>query len=157
MATIYANMRALQHSNVETIIVFRAVGSTTDLRRGPSLTQHPAPSAPPGCPSPSRVSTVCCAWQCCPLIVCVLDWAFLGRQLPSLRSCFALFVVAAGCAGYVLTDRAFKLNGWAAYTWVTAYFFIISVEMAYGKHIVGPHLSFNSSTSACRSSNTSLP
>ena len=28
VATIYANMRALQHSNVETIIVFRAVCAT---------------------------------------------------------------------------------------------------------------------------------
>ena len=105
VATIYANMRALQHSNVETIIVFRA---------------------------------------CCPLIVCVLDWACLGRHLPSLRSVLALLVVASGCAGYVLTDRAFKLSGWGAYTWVTAYFFIISFEMAYGKHIVGPHLNFAS-------------
>ena len=105
VATIYANMRALQHSNVETIIVFRSA---------------------------------------CPLIVCVLDWAFLGRQLPSARSVGALLVILGGCVGYVLTDRAFKLNGMGAYTWVTAYFFIISVEMAYGKHIVGPHLKFAS-------------
>lgn len=105
VATIYANMRALQHSNVETIIVFRSA---------------------------------------CPLIVCVLDWGFLGRQLPSARSVVALLVIIGGCVGYVLTDRAFKLNGWGAYTWVTAYFLIISVEMAYGKHIVGPHLAFNS-------------
>lgn len=86
--------------------------------------------------------------QCVPLIVCVLDWAFLGRQLPSLRSIFALLVVAGGCAGYVMTDRAFKLNGWGAYTWVSAYFVIISFEMAYGKHIVGPHLQFASSAPA---------
>ena len=44
----------------------------------------------------------------------------------------ALLVVAAGCAGYVLTDRAFKLNGIQAYSWVSAYFVIISFEMAYG-------------------------
>ena len=105
VATIYANMRALQHSNVETVIVFRSA---------------------------------------CPLIVSVLDWAFLGRQLPSARSIGALLVIIGGCIGYVLTDRAFKLNGWGAYSWVTAYFLIISVEMAYGKHIVGPHLAFNS-------------
>ena len=29
-------------------------------------------------------------------------------------------------------------------SWVGAYFCIISVEMAYGKHIVGPHLGFTS-------------
>ena len=105
VATIYTNMRALQHSNVETVIVFRSA---------------------------------------CPLIVSVLDWAFLGRQLPSARSIGALLVIIGGCIGYVLTDRAFKLNGWGAYSWVTAYFLIISVEMAYGKHIVGPHLAFGS-------------
>jgi drug/metabolite transporter (DMT)-like permease len=44
----------------------------------------------------------------------------------------------------VLTDKAFELKGLQAYTWVTAYFVIISVEMAYGKHIVGPHLKFAS-------------
>ena len=105
VCTIYANMRALQHCNVETVIVFRSA---------------------------------------CPLIVCVLDWAFLGRQLPSPRSVLSLLVITGGCAGYVLTDRAFELSGWGAYTWVTAYFCIISVEMAYGKHIVGPHLQFAS-------------
>ena len=105
VSTIYTNMRALEESNVETIIVFRAA---------------------------------------CPLVVCILDWAFLGRQLPSMRSGLSLLVVLSGCLGYVLTDRAFKLNGWAAYQWVGAYFVIISFEMAYGKHIVGPHLGFAS-------------
>ena len=103
--TIYCNMRALQNSNVETIIVFRA---------------------------------------CCPLVVCLLDWAFLGRQLPSARSALSLLLVLGGCAGYVATDKTFQMNGWAAYTWVSAYFIIISVEMAYGKHIVGGHLGFAS-------------
>ena len=36
------------------------------------------------------------------------------------------------------------MQGWSAYTWVSAYFVIISVEMAYGKHIVGPHLGLKS-------------
>ena len=62
-----------------------------------------------------------------------------------------LLALLGGCVGYVLTDRAFKMNGYAAYTWVTMYFLIISVEMAYGKHIVGPHLNFASmSTSFLR-------
>ena len=116
VATIYCNMKALEHSNVETIIVFRA---------------------------------------CCPLFVCVLDWAFLGRQLPSMRSMASLIVLLLGACGYVLSDRAFKLNGWAAYSWATAYLLIISVEMAYGKHIVGPHLSFASMWGPTLYTNTS--
>jgi len=105
VATIYCNMKSLEHSNVETIIVFRA---------------------------------------CCPLCVCLLDWAFLGRELPSLRSLASLLVLMAGAAGYVLSDREFKMQGFAAYTWVTAYFLIISVEMCYGKLIVGPHVGLKS-------------
>jgi drug/metabolite transporter (DMT)-like permease len=105
VCTIYCNMKALEFSNVETIIVFRA---------------------------------------CVPLVVSLLEWGFMGRQLPSLRSWAALGVLVAGAAVYVATDRAFAMKGWQAYTWVTAYFFIISVEMAYGKHIVGPHLKFAS-------------
>eukprot|EP00966_Prymnesium_polylepis_P213655 4947938-Prymnesium_polylepis.2 len=50
-------MKALEHSNVETVIVFRA---------------------------------------CCPLVVCVLDWAFMGRQLPSARSALSLLLLTAG-------------------------------------------------------------
>mmetsp|Transcript_7794 Transcript_7794/g.22817 ORF Transcript_7794/g.22817 Transcript_7794/m.22817 type:complete len:449 (-) Transcript_7794:143-1489(-) len=105
VCTIYCNMKALQYSNIETIIVFRS---------------------------------------CVPLVVSQLDYLFLGRQLPSPASTGALLVLVAGAAGYVLSDAAFKLNGWNAYSWATAYFFIISVEMAYGKHIVGPHLKFKS-------------
>ena len=77
VATIYCNMKSLEHSNVETIIVFRA---------------------------------------CCPLCVCLLDWAFLGRELPSPRSLASLVVLMAGAAGYVLSDREFKMQGFAAYT-----------------------------------------
>ena len=105
VATIYCNMKSLEHSNVETIIVFRA---------------------------------------CCPLCVCLLDWAFLGRELPSPRSLASLVVLMAGAAGYVLSDREFKMQGFAAYTWVSAYFLIISVEMCYGKFIVGPHIGLKS-------------
>lgn len=105
VCTIYCNMKALEHSNVETIIVFRA---------------------------------------CVPLVVSLIDWGFMGRRLPSLRSWAALGVLVGGAFVYVLTDRAFSMKGWAAYTWVSAYFLIISVEMAYGKHIVGPHLKFAS-------------
>ena len=103
--TIYANMRALQHSNVETIIVFRSA---------------------------------------CPVIVCFLDWGFLGRQLPSARSVLSLLAIICGCVGYVLTDHSFRLKGWGAYTWATVYALVLSIEMTYGKHVAGPHLGFAS-------------
>jgi len=105
VCTIYCNMKALQNSNVETLIVFRA---------------------------------------CCPIVVSLLDYLFLGRELPSARSFASLLLLVAGATSYVLTDAQWKLSGLRAYGWVGAYFCILSVEMAYGKHIVGPHLGFTS-------------
>ena len=78
VCTIYCNMKALEHSNVETVIVFRA---------------------------------------CCPLVVCMLDWAFMGRQLPSARSAVSLVLLVAGAVSYVRSDRDFRLRGYAAYSW----------------------------------------
>mmetsp|Transcript_27594 Transcript_27594/g.45929 ORF Transcript_27594/g.45929 Transcript_27594/m.45929 type:complete len:717 (+) Transcript_27594:77-2227(+) len=92
----------------------------------------------------ANVETLIVFRSCCPLLVAILDWGFLGRQLPSLRSFMALLLLTGGVAGYVLSDKAFSLQGWNAYTWVSAYFVIISIEMAYAKHIVGPHLGFKS-------------
>ena len=114
VATIYCNMKALQHANVETLIVFRS---------------------------------------CVPIVVSGLDWAFLGRELPSRRSQLALAMLTLGAAGYVATDRQFSLHA-RAYAWVTAYFFIISVEMAYGKLIVGSHLKLKSMWSPTLYTNT---
>ena len=92
----------------------------------------------------TSIETVVVARSFGPLIVCQLDWAFLGRQLPSLRSIACLVLLFACACGYVAVDRAFQLEGMAAYTWPIAYALLISIEMAYGKHVVGPHLGFKS-------------
>ena len=94
---VYCNMKSLSLSNVETVIVFRALA---------------------------------------PLLVSVLDAAFLGRAWPSLRSWVALATIAAGAYGYAATDEKFQTQGYAAYFWPTAYLFTISFEMAYGKKII---------------------
>jgi len=102
---IYTNMKALQHSNVDTVIVFRAM---------------------------------------CPLLVCVLEWAFLGRQLPSARPALSLLAIVVGAAGYVSADKAFGVLGISAYSWVIAYTIVTATQMAYGKLIVGPEMKFSS-------------
>jgi len=102
---IYTNMKALQHSNIDTVIVFRAS---------------------------------------CPLAVCVLEWAFLGRQLPNCRSCMALLCILLGVLGYVSADKSFVVGGIHAYTWVIAYTLVTATQMAYGKYIVGPDMKFAS-------------
>lgn len=96
VAAIYANMKALAHSNVETVIVFRA---------------------------------------CSPIAVSLVEYFFMDRAWPSLRSTLSLLAVAVGAGLYCISDSQFALNGWSAYSWVVAYFFLISFEMTYGKKL----------------------
>ena len=72
MCGIYANMRALETSNVETVIVARA---------------------------------------CTPLIVAVLEYNFLGRQAPSLKSTFSMLTIVLGAWFYVMNDGKFSSEG----------------------------------------------
>jgi len=92
----------------------------------------------------ANIETVVTFRACAPLVVNVLDWAFMGREPPRLRSAIALFVISVGAATYVFTDRAFGLSGWSAYTWASCYLGIISIEITYAKHIVGPSLKWSS-------------
>jgi GDP-mannose transporter len=89
-------MQALSHSNVETVIVFRA---------------------------------------CSPIAVSVVEYLFMDRAWPSLRSTLSLCAVALGALIYCMSDSQFALNGISAYTWVIIYFFLITFEMTYGKKL----------------------
>jgi hypothetical protein len=50
-----------------------------------------------------------------PLLIAVLDYMCLGREMPSYRSLGSLMFVTMGAIGYVMTDKEFHVN---AYTWV---------------------------------------
>ena len=90
VSCIYANMQALRHSNVETVIVFRA---------------------------------------CSPMAVSLIEYLFMDRTWPSLRSSLSLGTVALGAVIYCQSDSQLALQGWGAYTWVILYFFLITFEM----------------------------
>lgn len=92
----------------------------------------------------SNVETVITFRACSPICVSLLDWIFLGRELPSQRSALSLLVVFIGAIIYVMTDSEFKLNGLAAYTWVFIYFVAIVSEMTYGKKVMS-RMSFEDS------------
>jgi GDP-mannose transporter len=97
VVSIYANMKALEGSNVDTVIVFRS---------------------------------------CVPLALSILEWMFMNRELPDLRSALALGMILLGATGYVFLDSAFKLNGWAAYSWLTTWTMLLCFLMVFGKMIV---------------------
>merc|ERR1712227_436594 len=82
------------------------------------------------------VETLITFRACSPLCVSVLDWLFLGRELPTPRSFLALVGVVIGAIGYVLSDSEFKLHGFRAYGWVSMYLVVIIFEMTYAKHMI---------------------
>eukprot|EP00931_Biecheleriopsis_adriatica_P120196 TRINITY_DN95320_c0_g1_i1.p1 TRINITY_DN95320_c0_g1~~TRINITY_DN95320_c0_g1_i1.p1 ORF type:complete len:356 (+),score=34.96 TRINITY_DN95320_c0_g1_i1:51-1118(+) len=84
----------------------------------------------------SNMETIIVFRACSPLCVSVLDWLFLGRELPSIRSLLSLLAVLAGAIGYMSYDSAFQLNGFSAYSWVMFYLAAISFEMTYGKKLI---------------------
>lgn len=96
VSAIYCNMRALEVSNVETVIVFRS---------------------------------------CTPLATTLIEYLFMGRELPSMRSLASLLTIAGGAIMYCSLDSEFSVNGWTAYYWVTIYFICIVLEMTYGKSL----------------------
>ena len=50
-----------------------------------------------------------------PIVICVADWWFLGRELPNKKSALSLIVIFLGATAYVLTDKNFSLTG---YKWL---------------------------------------
>ena len=84
----------------------------------------------------SNIETVLVFRCCAPLVVCVIEWLLLGRQLPEVRSIAALLTIGLGAAGYVVHDDAFLLDGWSAYKWAGAYFTAICIETAFAKYVV---------------------
>jgi len=45
-----------------------------------------------------------------PLLIALLDYAFLGRELPSLRSWCSLLLLLCGAFGYVMYDADFEVS-----------------------------------------------
>ena len=73
--------------------------------------------------------------SCTPIAVTLIDYLFLGRAWPNLRSSLSLLAVATGAIIYCMSDSEFQLNGWSAYYWVMLYFILITFEMTYGKKL----------------------
>eukprot|EP00501_MAST-03F_sp_TOSAG23-6_P000538 GSMAST32.ASY1.ANO1.558.1 assembled CDS len=71
-----------------------------------------------------------------PLFVSVLDFIFLGREMPSKKSLVALLAIVVGAYGYIWFDDSFQQNGSAVYYWPMAYLIITCFNMVYGKHII---------------------
>jgi solute carrier family 35 len=94
IGTLFANVSALKHVPVDTIICFRA-------------------------------ST--------PLVIAVIEYLHLGRELPSARSWAALGGVFAGVTAYAATDVHFTPRG---YFWLGVWYCFAVAEMVWVKQVV---------------------
>lgn len=68
-----------------------------------------------------------------PVVLSVLDYLFLGRTLPNLRSAACLLGLVCGAAGYAFTESGFQVKG---YMWIAIWYVIFCVDFAYIKHVV---------------------
>ena len=75
--------------------------------------------------------------RCClPLCVCVVEWLFLGRQLPSLKSQGVLAGVLLTAGVYIMTDPSISFEGsFMGIVWLNVWFWLLVFQMTYGKHI----------------------
>jgi len=83
-----------------------------------------------------NVETVIVFRAMSPIAVSILDYLYLGRSLPSLKSFTGLTVIVLGAISYVRNDLEFAQKGLQAYTWVGMYFFLICFLMVFGKSLV---------------------
>jgi len=68
------------------------------------------------------------------LLISVLDFAFLGRELPSLWSVGALILVAFGTLGYLLCESEFRMD---SYFWAAAWLGMFLFDQIFIKHMLG--------------------
>lgn len=83
----------------------------------------------------SNLETIIVFRSTVPIFVCILEFLFLGREMPCLQSLLSLVGIVLGALGYVLTDDQFFLEGWSGYSYVLLYVFMLSFDMAYGKKL----------------------
>ncbi len=67
-----------------------------------------------------------------PLLVAFLDFAFLGRSLPSPRSWASLGFILVGAFGYMSSDSTFEVR---SYSWATAWYAVFCFDQIYIKHV----------------------
>ena len=67
-----------------------------------------------------------------PIMVSIGDWLFLGRELPSYRSCACLVVLVIGVLLYTATDQGFEITG---YGWLSGWYVMFLVVQLYLKHV----------------------
>jgi drug/metabolite transporter (DMT)-like permease len=83
----------------------------------------------------TSVETVIVFRAVTPLVVCFLEYIYLDRNLPSVKSFIFLFLVCGGSLMYAFYEGDMNIEGEAAHYWVFGYLVFSSLEITYGKHL----------------------
>lgn len=78
------------------------------------------------------VDTIICFRASIPLVVAIIEFFFLGRELPTLRSWISLTGVLAGAIFYTYNDMFFSEQG---YLWVGLWYALCVVDSVIMKHV----------------------
>ena len=68
-----------------------------------------------------------------PLLIALLDYLYLGRELPSYKSTISLLCLTSGSLLYVYTDSQFEVR---AYMWVLCWYLVFCFDQIYIKRVV---------------------
>ena len=68
-----------------------------------------------------------------PIVISIMDYVFLGRELPTAKSWASLLIILCGAIWYVYTDSHFEVR---AYSWVLLWYVVFAVDQIYIKFIV---------------------
>jgi solute carrier family 35 len=80
----------------------------------------------------SNVETFITFRSSTPLVLCVCDYLFLGRQLPSARSVVCLLGLLLSSAGYAAVDHTFDIR---AYSWLAVWYVSFTAYEIVVKHL----------------------
>ena len=83
----------------------------------------------------TNVGAVIAARCCLPIIVCIIEWAFMGRMLPGARSALSLSGVVFAAGLYITSDTGVDVQGGAGMFWLLTWWLLLAVQMTYGKHL----------------------
>jgi len=79
------------------------------------------------------VDTIICFRASTPIVIALIEYAYLGRELPSARSWAALGGVFAGVTAYAAADVHFTPLG---YAWLATWYTFAVAEMVWVKKVV---------------------
>ena len=83
----------------------------------------------------TNVGAVISARCCLPLIVCLIEWAFMNRSFPNVRSIVSLMGVVFAASVYISNDTGVSIDGSAGMFWLLVWWLLLAVQMTYGKHL----------------------